>query len=113
MPAHSACAETCHQCMDACLALIPHCLAHCIKTGQPANPKHIGTLMDCAEICAAAHSFLHRGSPYHAAVCAACATVCDACAACCAELGIEDAPTKACAAACRACADSCRKMAKH
>ena len=43
MSAHSACAETCHQCMDACLALIPHCLAHCVKVGQPADPEHIGT----------------------------------------------------------------------
>ncbi|QOJ01004.1 MAG: four-helix bundle copper-binding protein [Phycisphaeraceae bacterium] len=113
MSAQSACAETCHQCMDACLALIPHCLAHCVKTGQPADPEHIGTLMDCAEICAATHSFLHRGSPHHAAVCMACVSVCDACGACCAELGLEDAPTKACAAACKACADSCRTMAKH
>ena len=81
--------------------------------GFRVGRKHIGTLMDCAEICAASHSFLHRGSPHHAAICAACATVCDACAACCAELGLEDAPTKTCAAACKACADSCRKMAKH
>lgn len=105
------CAEMCHECADACLALIPHCLKHCADQGRPVETEHINTLMDCAEICSTTHNFLHRGSSHHALACAACASVCEACAKCCDELGVEDEPTRACAEACKACAASCHSMA--
>jgi hypothetical protein len=107
----TACAETCHECADACLALIPHCLDHCVEKGRPVESEHINTLMDCAEICGTTHNLLHRGSAHHAKACAACAAICEACVQCCAALGNEDKLTKACADACKACASSCRAMA--
>lgn len=105
------CAESCHECADACMALIPYCLDHCVEHGRTVETDHINTLMDCAEICGTTHNFLHRGSSHHASACAACAAVCEACARCCEALGIDDAPTKACADACKACAASCHSMA--
>ena len=105
------CAETCHDCADACMALIPNCLDHCAKNGHPVETEHINTLMDCAEICETTHNFIQRGSAHHAMACAACAAVCEACAKCCDALGIDDEPTRACAGACRTCAESCNAMA--
>lgn len=104
------CAETCHECADACMALVPYCLDHCVKQGRPVETEHIQTLLDCAEICSLTHNFLQRGSSRHAVACTACAAICEACAACCDQLGINDEPTRACAEACRTCAASCKSM---
>ena len=105
------CAETCHDCADKCMALIPYCLDHCVENGRPAETEHIQTLLDCAEICGVTHNYLRRGSSRHSLVCTACAAVCEACATCCEALGIDDEPTRACAEACRACAASCNAVA--
>ena|ERR1044071_2237304 len=100
------CAHICHECQDACLALIPHCLE---QGGAHAEKDHIGILMDCAVICGASHDLLHRASPAHRETCRACAAICDACARSCARMS-EDAPTHSCAEACLRCADECRTM---
>src|SRR5438477_13014496 len=100
------CAQVCHECQDACLGLIPHCLG---LGGPHADKEHIGVLMDCAVICGASHDFLHRGSPLHRETCRACSTVCAACAKSCARIP-GDAAMHDCAQACLRCAESCRRM---
>ncbi len=101
------CAHICHECQDACLTLIPHCLA---RGGEHASSAHIGMLMDCVAICGASHNLLHRASPLHAETCHACAVICESCADDCERLDHADAPMKHCADACRRCAASCREM---
>ena len=98
------CAHVCHECKDACLELLPHCLE---LGGEHAEPAHIGLLLDCAQICNTAEEFMHRGSSRHEIICGACAQVCDACADDCEQFG-DDVQMSACAKACRRCAESCR-----
>lgn len=101
------CAHVCHECQDACLRLIPHCLS---MGGPHAARDHIVLLLDCAQICGTSHDFLHRGSTMHGETCGACAAVCDACASDCARWP-EDEQMRSCAEQCRQCAESCRTMA--
>lgn len=112
MPTHHAsnldrCAHICHECEDACLTCIPHCLS---LGGEHAGPEHINTLLDCVAICSASHDLLHRGSLLHAETCRACAAICEACAEDCARIGPDDEHMRKCAEACRRCAASCREM---
>jgi hypothetical protein len=100
------CAHICHECQDACLALIPHCLS---QGGVHAERDHIGLLIDCAVICGASHNFLHRASPLHRETCRACSMVCTACAKSCARMP-DDPAMHECAEACLRCAESCRRM---
>lgn len=101
------CAHACHQCQDACLRLIPHCLD---LGDDHALPSHIGLLMDCAVICGAAHNLLHRASPVHVESCRACAAVCTACADESEMLARGDDQMLECVQACRHCAERCRQM---
>ncbi|MCC6678310.1 MAG: four-helix bundle copper-binding protein [Phycisphaerales bacterium] len=101
------CAHICHECEDACLGLIPHGLA---RGGAHAGDEHIGMLIDCAVICNASHSFLHRRSLMHRETCRACAAICEACAEDCERIAHGDALMTRCAEACRRCAESCRRM---
>jgi hypothetical protein len=78
--------------------------------GLHAEPRHIRTLHDCAEICQTAAAFMARSSDHHHAVCGLCATLCEACAANCERIG-QDEEMNACARLCRRCAQSCREMA--
>ena len=101
------CAKNCHECQDACLELIGHCL----DVGQEhASRQHQTLLADCALICGTSHSFLHRHSPRHVHTCRACAEVCRECAEACLRLGGDDQPMIECAEMCRRCAESCEKM---
>ncbi len=102
------CAHLCHECQDACLGLIPHCLA---LGEEHADAKHIGLLLDCTVVCGASHNFLHRGSPMHKVTCGACQQVCEACAEDCERVGPDDERMRECAQACRRCAEACRTMA--
>lgn len=102
------CAKACHDCLDACLVTIPHCLD---LGGAHASRAHQTLLADCAAICAVAHSLLHRQSPQHAHTCRACAEICGACADDCDRLDDGNAVMRNCARMCRRCADSCERMA--
>jgi hypothetical protein len=101
------CLETCQSCHNVCIETIEHCLA---KGGKHADPEHIRTLTDCAQICETSADFMLRGSQLHTHTCAACAAVCERCAVSCEQLG--GAEMKACAEECRRCADSCRAMSE-
>lgn len=105
--------------MQACIAACSECHAVCLETavrclgmgGNHAEPRHIGMLLDCADICRTSADFMLRGSTMHYLTCGACATVCDVCADACARF--QDDFMQACAALCRTCAASCREMAAH
>lgn len=99
------CIQACTACHNVCAETATHCLTH---GGKHAEPKHIGTMLDCVEICRTSADFMLRGSELHTEICRACAEVCDACAASC-EAFTEDF-MKRCAEECRRCADSCRRM---
>lgn len=102
------CIQDCRDCQDACLATVQHCLR---KGGLHAEPRHIRTMLDCADLCGLAANFMARASDHHQSVCALCATLCDACASSC-ERTAQDEAMNACAQACRRCAQSCREMAQ-
>lgn len=101
------CIDECLSCHQICVQTVDHCLT---KGGEHADPAHIRTLLDCAEICQTSASFMLRGSEIHPEVCSTCTEVCDLCAASCDRIGNEDF-MKQCADACRRCAESCRQMA--
>jgi hypothetical protein len=102
------CAKMCHECKDACLELVPHCLG---MGGAHAEAGHITLLLDCAQICNTAEEFMHRGSPMHARTCGVCAEVCTRCAEDCEQLADGDRQMQKCAELCRQCAESCEQMA--
>lgn len=101
------CAHLCHECEDACLALIPHGLA---RGGEHASNDHIGRLLDCVAICSASRNLLRRRSVMHRETCRACAAICEACAEECDRAGPGDGAMANCAAICRRCAEHCRHM---
>jgi hypothetical protein len=97
----------CHECTDACL----HCIQHCLRSGgMHAEARHIRVLCDCSEACRFAGSFMARESDHAVRACSICAEVCDACAASCERIP-GDQEMEACAKTCRRCAQSCRDMA--
>lgn len=100
------CISACTDCHDVCLATVQYCLS---KGGPHADPQHIRTLQDCAEICQASANFMVRQSPAHEAICGACSDICYACAAECDSMG-DDQQMRKCAEACRKCGDSCKSM---
>jgi hypothetical protein len=102
------CIEECLNCHAICTATAMHCLT---MGGQHASPRHIGALLDCAEICQTSANFMLRGSPMHARTCGVCAEACERCAQECEQLANGDQQMLACAEQCRRCAESCRQMA--
>lgn len=102
------CIDRCLSCHAICVETIPHCLG---MGGEHAESTHIGTLLDCADLCQTAADFMSRGSPAHPETCALCADACDRCAEECERLGENDVQMQRCAQHCRACAESCRDMA--
>lgn len=101
-----SCIEACTECHRVCLETVDHCLR---MGGQHADPGHVRTLLDCADVCRTSADFMTRDSEYHGIVCAACAEICQACAESCERLG--GAKMDRCAQVCRRCADSCARMA--
>lgn len=101
------CIDECQNCQAICVQTVEHCLT---KGGKHAEPSHIRTLLDCAEICQTSANFMLRGSELHVEVCGTCAEVCESCAESCDRLADADF-MKQCADACRRCAESCRQMA--
>lgn len=100
-----AAVEVANRCRDVCLGTaVNYCLD---KGGDHAQQAHIRLMLDCAEICGTASSFMLVDSPYHRDLCAVCSEICSACAEDCEHMeGME-----ACVQACRDCAESCRQMA--
>lgn len=107
-PAMRECIGNCTACHAICQETATHCLT---MGGEHASPEHVGSLLDCVQICATSADFMLRASKFHKGTCGVCADVCDACAADCERLGCDDQLMQRCAQACRRCADSCRRMA--
>ncbi len=102
------CIELCWKCRHECQdTLFNHCLE---EGGDHVEPEHVRLMSDCIQICQASADSMTRNSPFHAAICAACADICEACAKSCDAIGGEK--MKACADICRACAKSCRDMGR-
>lgn len=98
-------------CIDDCLHCYRSCMQesmnHCLETGgRHTEPAHFRLMINCAELCRTAASFMLSNSTMHGAVCAACAQVCEACADSCEQVGGMDD----CVRACRACMESCARM---
>ncbi len=107
--------EHMQQCIDACNTCHAVCVEtvqHCLKMGDKhAEPNHIRTMLDCAQICATSADFMLRGSDMHAMTCGVCAEACERCAQSCEAIG-DDEMMRRCAEVCRMCAQSCREMAQ-
>lgn len=101
------CIDDCTECAARCTESVKHCLE---LGGKHAEPGHIATLLDCAEICQTSANSMLRNSEHHAIICEACADVCEACEQECRQFGDDDMMQE-CANACRKCATSCREMA--
>jgi hypothetical protein len=71
------CIQECERCHDTCVQVIGYCLH---RGGRHADPNHIATLLDCADMCATSANLLVRDSPRHRRTCEICAEVCDGCA---------------------------------
>jgi hypothetical protein len=102
-----ACVELCIDCHDACLKAIRHCLR---KGGRHGDPRHLGLLMDCAEICRINADFLDRGSERQGLLGPLCLEVCERCVHIC-EAFLGDVTLRQCADICWTCAESCRRLA--
>ena len=77
------CIESCAECSKTCMKMVVPCLE---KGGKHAEPTHIRLLLDCAEICKLATSFMARGSDFENQLCALCAEISDKCAKRCEKL---------------------------
>ena len=106
-PSMQECIQNCSDCHRICVETVAYCLQ---MGGKHAEPAHIRTLLDCAEICQTSANFMLRGSEFHTQTCGVCAELCQACAESCATMG-DDAQMQRCADICRRCAESCRQMA--
>lgn len=102
------CIEICSGCHDVCTETLIHCL---YVGAEHAAADHIGTLVDCAELCDASRDFMLRGSDLNMQLRAACARACDRCVDSCERLDPDDEITRNCADVCRRCAQSCRSIA--
>src|SRR5216110_3220381 len=81
------CVQNCAECHRVCLALV----TYCVEMGGPhADPRHIGLLLDCVQICATSADFMIRGSSVHTVTCGACAKICNLCARSCETIGAGD-----------------------
>jgi hypothetical protein len=103
------CIDACSSCHEVCTTTAAYCLQ---RGGKHADPQHITTLLDCAEICATSADFMLRDSHLHTHTCAACAEICRACADSCSRMGSDEVMLR-CADECRRCAESCERMSRE
>jgi hypothetical protein len=99
-----ACIEACLVCHEASTEATAR-----LRMQGPGDAGQIGALLDCADLCRLAASFLTRDSALHPMACALCAEACQRAARDCERL--EDESVRRLAAACRRTADWCRRMA--
>jgi len=89
-----------------CLAIV----ASQIRAGgKSAEPASLNRLIDCAEICQAAASFVLRNSDLYETVCISCAEVCLRCAEYCERIPDND-EIGLCAEMCMRSAESCQRL---
>jgi hypothetical protein len=102
------CIQNCLDCYSICLETAQHCL---MMGGKHADPRHIGLMKACAEICQTSAAFMLSASEFHSRVCGVCAEVCRACEQSCSSMADGDETMRRCAEVCRRCAESCQTMA--
>lgn len=108
---HDTAMRTALQDMSECQAVCQDTLMHCLsKGGQHAEADHIRVLLDCAEMCQTAASFMARVSPERVEICRVCKEICERCAESCERIA-DDEQMQRCVEACRRCTESCREMA--
>lgn len=95
------CIERCTACRKACVAAVPG------ASSQGDSDLH-ELLMDCAEACAAAISFMRRESSHLAVYCGACSEIAERCADRCTAINVSELTE--CAVACQKCALSCNRL---
>lgn len=76
--------------------------------GAHIDPVRIRALLDCADVCQVAATFMMRGSHRHIEMCAVAARICRDCAEHCD--GTNDQQLRRCVEACRACEAVCREL---
>jgi hypothetical protein len=76
--------------------------------GAHIDPVRIRSLLDCADVCQVAATFMMRGSHRHVELCAVAARICRDCADLCD--GTNDHQLRKCVEACRTCEATCREM---
>jgi len=100
------------ECIDRCL----HCQRGCIMTlthlrdmgGVHIDPTRVRCLLDCADACQVAATFMMRGSHRHIEMCAVAARICrDAAERC---DGTNHEQLRKCVDAARCCETSCREL---
>lgn len=100
------------ECIDRCLA----CQRGCIMTlthlrdmgGVHIDPTRVRSLLDCADACQVAATFMMRGSQRHIEMCAVVARICRDAADRCDGTNFEQ--LRKCVDACRSCETSCREL---
>lgn len=101
------CIEDCLQCYQVCTETSAMCLE---MGGKHADPGHLTTMHDCAEICDMAAGFMSRSSEFGSTLCGVCAEICRRCSESCRELAADGEFMQRCADVCEHCAQSCEAM---
>ena len=76
--------------------------------GAHIDPIRIRSLLDCADVCQVAATFMMRGSHRHVEMCAVAARICRDCADACD--GTNDQHLRKLVEACRTCEAVCREL---
>ncbi len=76
--------------------------------GAHIDPVRVRSLLDCADVCQVAATFMMRGSHRHIEMCAVAARICRDCAEQCDGTNVEQ--LRKCVEACRACEANCREL---
>ncbi len=100
------CIDNCLECYRVCVETKKYCLE---IGGEHAEPTHLKTLADCAELCRVSAQMMMSGSEMHKEVCGVCAEACRRCKESCEQF--DDEQMKKCAQICGECEVSCREMA--
>jgi hypothetical protein len=99
-------------CIDSCLRGQRECIMTLTYLrdmgGAHIDPVRIRSLLDCADVCQAAATFLMRGSHRHIEMCAVAARISRDCADACD--GTNDQQLRKCVEACRTCEATCREL---
>src|SRR5688572_15705709 len=81
------CIQNCLDCHSACLAMVPYCLR---EGREYTTPRHITTLLTCAELCQSAANLLLMNSEMQSYICTTAAAACKRCIEECERVGQQD-----------------------
>lgn len=99
-------------CIDACLRAQRESIMTLTYLrdmgGAHIDPVRVRSLLDCADVCQFAATFMMRGSHRHVEMCAVAARICRDCAESCD--GTNDQQLRKAVEACRGCEAVCREL---